>query len=113
MLARTPAAAEVDAALDSGHVSPSRCYKWMRASASKLMPPPARPLVHHSAKPPETVAPAAAKELAAGSSGHPSSSHLHYQTRASLGFAWVVSAARMVAGAAIPSPSAAFAVAGG
>ena len=58
-------------------------------------------------------APAAAKELAAGSSGHSSSSHLHYQTRASLGFAWVVSAARMVAGAAIPSPSAAFAVAGG
>ena len=57
--------------------------------------------------------PAAAKGLAAGSSGHPSSSHLHYQTRASLGFMWVVSAARMVAGAAIPSPSAAFAVAGG
>ena len=31
----------------------------------------------------------------------------------SLGFAWVVSAARMVAGMAIPSPSAALGLAGG
>ena len=71
LLGRTPAAAEVDAALDSGHVSSSRCYQWMRASASKLTPPPARPLVHHSAKPPETVAPAAAVLVAAVDPGLP------------------------------------------
>ena len=69
--------------------------------------------MQHSAEPAVARTPAAATSSTPASPLHPSSSHLHYQTRASLGFAWVVSAARMVAGAVIPSPSAAFAVAGG
>ena len=50
-LARTPAVAEVDAVLNSGHLAASRPFLWMWTSKSSSLVPPARQTTAHSAIP--------------------------------------------------------------
>ena len=68
--------------------------------------------VHRSAAPALGRTSVAAPSSAPASSYSPRLSHLLQMTRTSAGSSPVVSAAQMVAGATIPSPSAAFALAG-
>ena len=71
-LARAPAAAEVDAVLNSGHLAASRPFLWMRRSKSFSLVPSARQTTARSAKPATTRTPAAAVVMIAVASGHPS-----------------------------------------
>ena len=69
--------------------------------------------MHHNTVAASCRTPAAALSSAPASSAAPAASRVFHWMRVSAGFAWVVSAARMVAGTAIPSPSAVSGVAGG
>ena len=69
-LARAPAAAEVDAVLNSGHLAASRPFLWMRRSKSFSPAPSARQTTARSAKPATTRTPAAAVVMIAVTSGH-------------------------------------------
>ncbi len=69
--------------------------------------------MHHNAAATSCRTPAAALSSAPASSAAPAASRVFHWMRVSAGFALVVSAARMVAGTAIPSPSAALGLAGG
>ena len=71
-LARAPAAAEVDAVLNSGHLAASRPFLWMRRSKSFSLVPSARQTTACSAKPATTRTPAAAVFMIVVASGHPS-----------------------------------------
>ena len=69
--------------------------------------------VHRSAAPALGRAPAAAASSAPASPGTPTVSRVSHGMRASQGSSEMVSAALLVVGDAIPSPSAAFGLAGG
>ena len=84
----------------------SRCHE---GAAEPLRWPPRAP----QPDPARARTPAAAPSLAPASSAAPAASRVLHWMRVSAGFALVVSAARMVAGATFPSPSAAFGLAGG
>ena len=71
-VARTPAVAEVDAVLNSGHLAASRPFLWMRRSKSFSLVPSARQTTARSAKPATTRTPAAAAVMIVVACGHPS-----------------------------------------
>ena len=69
--------------------------------------------MNHNAATTSCRTPAAALSSAPASSAAPAASRVFHWMRVSAGFALAVSAARMVAGATFPSPSAALGLAGG
>ena len=82
-LARAPAAAEVDAVLNSGHLAAYRPFLWMRRSKSFSLVPSARQTTARSAKPAIHPNSGRRHELAVIDTGHHRHGHHHRSMRTS------------------------------